>query len=285
MSRRSTAASHRRNHDGSHRENRLLCCAGVASRGRGALRARAARGRAAGDRQSAGAARPDRLLGRVRQRGVEIPHGDAAERRLPWHPADARRHEDRQRLESCDAGTGAVQSVWRSGDHADSRPPHIVWQDENTLRLDTDAGTQTRLFRFGPGHSRRARRHGKGRRTRGGNPPAPAPERAADRSLSSRPNARPGYLRRNGVPSSADATVTEYFDVARTPRGTVADRHDRRRRSAVPSAAVYRQLALQERDGWLQMGSESVHGIMVRLGAAAISSRLSRRLQRPRRST
>src|SRR6185436_16866936 len=26
---------------------------------------------------------------------------------------------------------------------------HIVWQDDNTLRRDTDAGTQTRLFRFG----------------------------------------------------------------------------------------------------------------------------------------
>src|SRR4249920_2599360 len=26
---------------------------------------------------------------------------------------------------------------------------HITWQDDNTLRLDTDAGTQTRLFVFG----------------------------------------------------------------------------------------------------------------------------------------
>src|SRR4030095_5475056 len=25
---------------------------------------------------------------------------------------------------------------------------HITWQDDNTLRVDTDAGTQTRLFRF-----------------------------------------------------------------------------------------------------------------------------------------
>src|SRR5215510_9499757 len=25
---------------------------------------------------------------------------------------------------------------------------HITWQDDNTLRLDTDAGTQTRLFAF-----------------------------------------------------------------------------------------------------------------------------------------
>ena len=26
---------------------------------------------------------------------------------------------------------------------------HITWQDDNTLKIDTDAGTQTRLFRFG----------------------------------------------------------------------------------------------------------------------------------------
>ncbi len=27
---------------------------------------------------------------------------------------------------------------------------HVTWQDDNTLRLDTDAGMQTRLFRFRP---------------------------------------------------------------------------------------------------------------------------------------
>jgi len=26
---------------------------------------------------------------------------------------------------------------------------HITWQDDNTLRVDTDAGTQTRVFQFG----------------------------------------------------------------------------------------------------------------------------------------
>ena len=28
---------------------------------------------------------------------------------------------------------------------------HIYWQDDNTLRVDTDSGTQTRLFHFGGG--------------------------------------------------------------------------------------------------------------------------------------
>src|SRR5688572_15746684 len=28
---------------------------------------------------------------------------------------------------------------------------NVNWQDDNTLRIDVDAGTQTRLFRFTPG--------------------------------------------------------------------------------------------------------------------------------------
>ena len=30
---------------------------------------------------------------------------------------------------------------------------HITWQDADTLRIETDAGTQTRLFRFAPAHA------------------------------------------------------------------------------------------------------------------------------------
>src|SRR5215510_5876771 len=33
---------------------------------------------------------------------------------------------------------------------------HITWQDANTLRIDTDAGTQTRLFRFSTSASKSA---------------------------------------------------------------------------------------------------------------------------------
>ena len=43
---------------------------------------------------------------------------------------------------------------------------------------------------------------------------------AAARSLTvTTTNMRAGYLRRNGVPYSADATVTEHFDVAPYPDG------------------------------------------------------------------
>jgi hypothetical protein len=34
-------------------------------------------------------------------------------------------------------------------------------------------------------------------------------------------NLRPGYLRKNGVPYSAETTVTEYYDLTRDQDGTV----------------------------------------------------------------
>ena len=34
-------------------------------------------------------------------------------------------------------------------DHAAARPLRISWQDDTTLKVETDTGTQTRLFRFG----------------------------------------------------------------------------------------------------------------------------------------
>ena len=33
---------------------------------------------------------------------------------------------------------------------------HITWQDDRTLKIETDAGTQTRLLHFGGGAARRA---------------------------------------------------------------------------------------------------------------------------------
>jgi hypothetical protein len=105
---------------------------------------------------------------------------------------------------------------------------HITWQDGDTLRIDTDAGRQTRLFRF----TARA----------AGNKPAPPTwqgestarwERvAAAGSTEQDPaytaggslrvvtsNMRAGYLRKNGVPYSERATVSEHFDVTSLPDG------------------------------------------------------------------
>jgi hypothetical protein len=85
---------------------------------------------------------------------------------------------------------------------------HITWQDADTLRIETDAGTQTRLFHFSP-------RAAPSPRSWQGDSVAtwePAPGGGSLRVVTS--NLRAGYLRKNGVPYSAQATVTEHFDVA-----------------------------------------------------------------------
>jgi hypothetical protein len=90
----------------------------------------------------------------------------------------------------------------------------ISWQDDNTLKVETDAGQQVRLFRFGAsqppageptwqGHSVanwELVSGGEGGRPRWGT------LRVATRGM------RPGYLRRNGVPYSENAVITEYYD-------------------------------------------------------------------------
>jgi len=88
---------------------------------------------------------------------------------------------------------------------------HITWQDADTLRLETDAGTQTRLFRFTP----RTTTSSPGPRTWQGESAAawePAIGGGSLRVITS--NLRAGYLRKNGVPYGEHATVTEHFDVA-----------------------------------------------------------------------
>ncbi|HEY7186263.1 MAG TPA: hypothetical protein VH436_06930 [Vicinamibacterales bacterium] len=97
---------------------------------------------------------------------------------------------------------------------------HITWEDANTLRIDTDAGTQTRLFRFGSaaaaapgeaswqGRSVAAWQYAPGRG---------APRRGNLKVVTT--NLRPGYVRRNGAPHSKDAVVTEYFDANALPNG------------------------------------------------------------------
>jgi hypothetical protein len=112
---------------------------------------------------------------------------------------------------------------------------HVTWETDTTLRIDTDAGQQTRRLLFGDPQ-----------------PPAGNPEwqgfsvanweRVGEgqfissvsraRALSGiDPNKlsgslkvvttrmRPGYLRRNGIPYSGDAVLTEYFDRMSAPNG------------------------------------------------------------------
>jgi hypothetical protein len=83
---------------------------------------------------------------------------------------------------------------------------HITWQDDRTLRIDLDAGAQTRRLGFNPatGAGR-----AKAARTWQGSSVA-----KWDGSLVVvTTGMRPGYLRKNGVPYSENAVLTEYFDL------------------------------------------------------------------------
>jgi hypothetical protein len=102
---------------------------------------------------------------------------------------------------------------------------HITWQDADTLRIDIDAGTQTRLFRFPPGASSASSASSTESRTWQGNSTAtwePAGNAGGGggslRVVTT--NLRAGYLRKNGVPYSEQTTVTEYFDIASLPDGS-----------------------------------------------------------------
>jgi hypothetical protein len=96
---------------------------------------------------------------------------------------------------------------------------NITWQDANTLRIDTDAGTQTRLLQFGrppapgepswQGHSVAEWEFGGGGR---------GAARTGNLKVVTT-NLRPGYIRKNGAPYSGRTTMTEYFDVNTMPNG------------------------------------------------------------------
>ena len=116
---------------------------------------------------------------------------------------------------------------------------HISWQDDSTLRVDTDSGTQTRLFRFGgspapnetpswQGHSvatwgggdPRDRRDGQGGPVQdptGKLVVAREQRKETDYLKVATSRMRPGYLQKNGVPYSSDALLEEYFDTFSDP--------------------------------------------------------------------
>jgi hypothetical protein len=92
---------------------------------------------------------------------------------------------------------------------------HIAWQDDTTLRVETDAGMQTRLFQFS------AALPPQGRPTWQGSSVARWIGLSGNGSLEVvTRNLRPGYLRRNGVPYSAGASMTEYWDLFKEPDGS-----------------------------------------------------------------
>jgi hypothetical protein len=151
--------------------------------------------------------------------GVPL-NNDARKIATAWDPA-----KDEAAGEQCKAyGAAAVM-----------RAPgrlHITWENDNTMRIDTEAGTQTRLFHFGGAHppgepAPKLRGEGGGAGWQG-NSVAEGEYAAAGRGESRTGDLkvvttrmRPGYLRKNGVPYSGNAVVTEWYDRHTAPNGDV----------------------------------------------------------------
>lgn len=133
---------------------------------------------------------------------------------MEWDPA-----KDQASGNACKAyGAGAIMRV--------PERLHISWVNDDTLRVETDAGEQTRTFHFdetkppsGPptwqGYSVA---DWEGMQPRGrvvpvaqGTPGAAKPKEEGYMKVITT-HVRPGYVRKNGVPYSANATVEEYFD-------------------------------------------------------------------------
>ena len=100
----------------------------------------------------------------------------------------------------------------------------IGWEDDRTLRIDTDAGRQTRLLHFDAvppaanappslqGHSAAAWKYAAGQNA-ANFVPNDGGLTVVTTGLS------PGYLRGNGVPYGRNAELTEYFNVFAAPNG------------------------------------------------------------------
>jgi len=155
-----------------------------------------------------------------RYRVVTPPKGDYTS--VPLNPAGRKVADgwdparDNAAGESCRAyGVGGVMRL--------PGRLHITWQDERTLKVETDYGSQTRLLSFTPPASAAPDWQGASLATWDRSEPVigggffgPAP--AAGGSLKVvTTGMKPGYLRKNGVPYSAGAVITEYFDRFNVP--------------------------------------------------------------------
>jgi hypothetical protein len=161
-----------------------------------------------------------------RWRMVTPPKGDYAS--LPLNP---------QGVKVADAWTPAMDGQCEAfGMGGLLRQPtrlRVSWQDPQTLKIESDAGLQTRLLHFDPNASRPAERTLQGftraeweRPIRGGfgggganaagfGPQAPTAVPVAEGRGSLKAVTtmlRPAWLRRNGVGYSENAEVTELFD-------------------------------------------------------------------------
>jgi hypothetical protein len=159
--------------------------------------------------------------------GGNIPYKIAAAKlAMQWDPA-----KDEAAGEQCKAyGAGGVM---RLPTHL-----HITWQDDNTLRVDTDAGSQTRLFHFVPAPGGRNAQRLEPLITKATAPAGTArswqgysvarwtimggaEDWAKGGSLEViTTDLKPGYYWKNGMPYSENLVLTEHFRVLREDDGT-----------------------------------------------------------------
>jgi hypothetical protein len=140
-----------------------------------------------------------------------------------------------------DKDTAAGEQCKSYGAAAIMRVPgrlHITWADENTLKIETDAGTQTRLFHFvanAPGGASKlpqdSERTWQGysvanweRPVRGSGFPSAGlgatREGAHGKALEVVTSGlRAGYLRKNGPPYSENTVLKEYYDFHKERNG------------------------------------------------------------------
>lgn len=134
-----------------------------------------------------------------------------------WDPA-----KDEAEGHACRA-YGAVGVMQRPG------RLHVTWEDDTALRIDADAGTQTRVLHFGPAPPDRSEPSWQGYSAAqwqyagramldlggigfvsGGGPDARSGRAGTLKVVTT--NMLSGYLRKNGVPYSSKAVLTEYFN-------------------------------------------------------------------------
>lgn len=98
---------------------------------------------------------------------------------------------------------------------------HFTWQDENTLKIEADAGTQTRLLHFGPPKPPAGPATLQGYSVAQWLGPAGGigyfgtafdPTRGGSLEVNTS-HMMAGYIRRNGVPYSDKTSVQEFYDV------------------------------------------------------------------------
>jgi hypothetical protein len=102
---------------------------------------------------------------------------------------------------------------------------HITWQDDQTLRMDTDAGKQTRLFHFGdsknPGGAQSEVPTIQGDSLAQWEIQRAGPRPVGGSLKVTTSHLKAGYLRKNGVPYSENTGLVEYYDLVQERNGDV----------------------------------------------------------------